>query len=113
MSLGAKEGLIANKAIQDIENSEQRKFFEMYFDVRKAFELVNHASILETLEYYEVQEQVVNSIEYMTTKWSLKMRYNDERKNRDNKVTKRNYTWRQFITTDVHFVSEHSVKSIK
>ena len=78
MSLGAKEGLIANKAIQDMENRSQRKFIEMYYDVRKAFDSVNHAFMLETLEYYKVPAQIVNCIEYMMTKWSLKMRYNQD-----------------------------------
>ena len=78
MSLGAKEGIIANKVIIEMQNESKMQFIETYYDVRKAFDSINHNLLIETLEYYQVPFKIVKSVEHMMTNWQLIPHYNKE-----------------------------------
>ena len=77
-SLGAKEGTLASKAIQDMLNEKNESYFELYYDVHKAFDSVNHQWVLQTLQYYNVPYQIIVIIEEMMSRWTVKMKYSKD-----------------------------------
>lgn len=78
LSLGAKEGIIANKIIQEKQNSLGTKYIEAYYDVKKAFDSVNHVWLLRTLEYYNIPLKIIDNIEHMMNNWKIKPKYDKD-----------------------------------
>ena len=79
-SLGAKEGAINSREIQDQLNKQGIQYYELYYDIKKAYDTVNHMWLEKTLLYYNIPERIVDTIKYFIKNTTLKMQYNKDRK---------------------------------
>ncbi len=65
MSYAAKEGLLVSTLTQSCLNKNGKRWVEMYYDVKKAYDSVNHEWLIQCLKYYEIPANIIRTIERM------------------------------------------------
>ena len=77
-SYASKEGLLMTTLTQSFLNRTNRKWVEMYYDIAKAYDSINHEWMLTCLRYYNIPESIISIIKHMSDKWALKLHYGNE-----------------------------------
>ena len=70
-SFGAKEALFQNIMIMDILRQQKRSFIQIYYDVSKAYDSINHDWLIQTLKFYNIHEDVIHVISIRLKNWTL------------------------------------------
>lgn len=73
-SLGCKEQLTIDAVVTGQACSGQRNLFAAFIDYKKAFDMVPHSWLLETLRLYKINPQLVSFCEVVMTKWCTKLK---------------------------------------
>ena len=75
--LASKEALIINNNIQDKLKKEKKGYYEIYYDLVKAYDTVNHKWLLKVLNMYKINNKIINIIENIINKWKINIGYNN------------------------------------
>lgn len=79
-SLGAKEGCLISELVQEQLTNQKRNYIEIYYDIKKAYDSVNHEWLIQTLNYFMAGERIINVIKSMMNRWTVRMQYDKETK---------------------------------
>ena len=69
----SKEGLLQGVLIQTYLNKKKSKWVELYYDVSKAYDSVNHKWLIKCLQYFNITKKIIIVIESMMNMWKLEM----------------------------------------
>ena len=75
--MAAKEALIINNNIQLILKKEKTKYIEVYYDLVKAYDMINHKWLLEVLKEYKIDNKIINIINNIMNNWRIEMKYSN------------------------------------
>ena len=82
---GCKEGVLASKEALMINNLMQMKlkkegsgYCEIYYDLVKAYDSINHKWMMEVLRNYKISTKICNIIEDIVSKWKIKLKYSTD-----------------------------------
>ena len=64
-SLAAKEGIINSYMMKQQKEEKYPKYVESYYDIKKAYDTVNHEWVIESLKYFNVDGVIIDIIESM------------------------------------------------
>ncbi|BFU24882.1 Reverse transcriptase (RNA-dependent DNA polymerase), putative [Entamoeba histolytica] len=70
----AKEGIINSYMLKQKEE-KYPKYVESYYDIKKAYDTVNHEWVIESLKYFNVEFVIIDIIESMMTRWKIFIGY--------------------------------------
>ena len=82
-----KEALMINNNIQMILKQCNRQYYEIYYDLVKAYDTVNHMWLINVLEKYKISRKIINVIKDIIHKWNIEVYYNN---NNIGQITLRN-----------------------
>ncbi|BFU22442.1 Reverse transcriptase (RNA-dependent DNA polymerase), putative [Entamoeba histolytica] len=74
-SLAAKEGIINSYMMKQQKEEKYPKYDESYYDIKKAYDTVNHEWVIESLKYFNVEGVIIDIIESMMTRWKIFIGY--------------------------------------
>ena len=58
--MAAKEALMINNNVQLLLKQNKRKYIEIYYDLIKAYDTVNHMWLIEVLKSYKISSKIIN-----------------------------------------------------
>ena len=76
--MAAKEALMINNNVQLLLKQNKRKYIEIYYDLIKAYDTVNHIWLIEVLKSYKISSKIINIIKDIGGKWSIKLMYGNK-----------------------------------
>ncbi|BFU26627.1 Reverse transcriptase (RNA-dependent DNA polymerase), putative [Entamoeba histolytica] len=74
-SLAAKEGIINSYMMKQQKEEKYPKYDESYYDIKKAYDTVNHEWVIEPLKYFNYECVIIDMIESMMTRWKIFIGY--------------------------------------
>ena len=74
-SLAAKEGLINSYMLKQQKEEKYPKYVESYYDIKKAYDSVNHEWVIEALKYFNVEGVIIDIVESMMNRWKIFIGY--------------------------------------
>ena len=77
-TLASKEGLLYSMSLQNTLDISKMRYMCSYYDIKKAYDSVNHDLIIYKLNQMNVELNIIDTIKYMMSKWSITMRYTNE-----------------------------------
>ena len=80
-SWGCNDQLLINKMIYEEVKENQRNLTTVWLDYKKAFDIVPHSWIVESLKLARVPDKIINAIAVPMTKWKTKIYIYGENKN--------------------------------
>ena len=72
-SWGCADQLLINKMILEEVVKHRRNIFTMWFDYRKAFDMIPHKWLLEAMKLAKIPGKLVNAVKNLMIKWSTKL----------------------------------------
>ena len=72
-SWGCVDQLLTNKMILEEVVKHRRNIFTMWFDYKKAFDMIPHKWLLEAMKLAKVPEKLISAVNCMLSKWSTKL----------------------------------------
>ena len=51
------------------------KYVESYYDIKKAYDSVNHEWVIEALKYFNVEGVIIDIVESMMNRWKIFIGY--------------------------------------
>ncbi len=70
-SWGCPDQLLINKMVLDEVTSHRRNLFTMWFDYKKAFDMIAHDWLIKALELAKLPPKLVNVVKMLMQKWSV------------------------------------------
>ncbi|BFU24414.1 Reverse transcriptase (RNA-dependent DNA polymerase), putative [Entamoeba histolytica] len=74
-SLAAKEGIINSYMMKQQKEEKYPKYVESYYDIKKAYDTVNHEWVIESLKYFNYEFVIIDIIENMMTRLKIFIGY--------------------------------------
>ena len=74
-SLAAKEGLINSYMLKQQKEEKYPKYVESYYDIKKAYDSVNHEWVIEALKYFNVEGVIIDIVESMMNRLKIFIGY--------------------------------------
>ena len=71
--------MIINNNIQDKLKKEKKGYYEIYYDLVKAYDTVNHKWLLKVLKMYKISNKIYNIIKNIINKWKINIGYNNNK----------------------------------
>ena len=71
--LAAKEALIINNNLQMKLKQQKTPYCELYYDLVKAYDSVNHEWMKKVLEEYKISKKIIRIIKDIISKWIIKL----------------------------------------
>ena len=65
-------------SLQNTLDISKMRYMCSYYDIKKAYDSVNHDLIIYKLNQMNVELNIIDTIKYMMSKWSITMRYTNE-----------------------------------
>ena len=75
LSYASKEGLLESVLMQSYLNRKQKKYCELYIDVEKAYDSVNHEWLVKCLQFYQIPYKLITIITHMMENWVINLHY--------------------------------------
>ena len=69
--MAAKEALMINNQIQLMLKEKKIKYIEIYYDLIKAYDTVNHDWLLLVLDKYKISYKIISIIKDIMKKWKI------------------------------------------
>ena len=77
--MSTKEALMINNKVQMILKKNKTKYYEVYYDLAKAYDTVNHEWLLAVLKSYKVNSKLIRILENIIKRWNIDLYYNDNK----------------------------------
>ena len=70
-SWGCTDQLLINKMVLDEVTAHRRNLFTMWFDYKKAFDMIAHDWLIKSLELAKIPTKLINVVKMLMQKWSV------------------------------------------